>query len=66
MKATAKDLKDLGIIDDIIKEPEGGAQNDFEMVTKSMKKYIVKNVKKLQELSIDELLQNRYEKFRNM
>lgn len=66
MKATAKDLKDLGIIDDIIKEPEGGAQNDFEMVTKSMKKYIVKNVKKLQELSVDELLQNRYEKFRNM
>ncbi len=66
MKATAKDLKDLGIIDDIIKEPEGGAQNDFEMVTKSMKKYIVKNIKKLQELSVDELLQNRYEKFRNM
>ena len=66
MKATAKDLKDLGIIDDIIKEPEGGAQNDFEMVTKSIKKYIVKNVKKLQELSVDELLQNRYEKFRNM
>ena len=66
MKTTAKDLKDLGIIDDIIKEPEGGAQNDFEMVTKSMKKYIVKNIKKLQELSVDELLQNRYEKFRNM
>ena len=47
MKATAKDLKDLGIIDKIIKEPEGGVQNDFEKVADSIKKYLIKNIKEL-------------------
>ncbi len=66
MKATAKDLKDLGIIDKIIKEPEGGAQNDFEKVAKDIKKYILKSIKELEKLSEKELLENRYKKFRNM
>ena len=66
MKATAKDLKNLEIIDKIIKEPEGGAQNDFEKVAKDIKKYILKSIKELEELSEKELLENRYEKFRNM
>ena len=38
MKLTAKDLKDLGIIDEIIKEPKEGLQNDFEKVTKQLQK----------------------------
>ena len=66
MKATAKDLKSLGIIDKIIKEPEGGAQNDFEKVAKDIKKYILKSIKELDELSEKELIENRYKKFRNM
>ena len=66
MKATAKDLKSLGIIDKIIKEPEGGAQNDFEKVAKDIKKYILKSIKELEKISEKELLENRYKKFRNM
>lgn len=66
MKATAKDLKDLGIIDKIIKEPEGGAENDFETVTSDLKKYIVKELKTLKSLTNKELLEERYKKFRNM
>ena len=66
MKATANDLKDLGIIDKIIKEPEGGAQNDFEKVAKDIKKYILKSIKELEELPEKELIENRYKKFRNM
>ncbi len=66
MKMTAKDLKELGIIDNIIKEPEGGAQNDFAKVTKDIKKYIETNLKELSKLSVDALLENRYMKFRNM
>ena len=66
MKATSKDLKDLGIIDKIIKEPEGGVQNDFEKVADSIKKYLIKNIKELEEIPEKELIKNRYEKFRSM
>ena len=66
MKATANDLKNLGIIDKIIKEPEGGAQNDFKKVAKDIKKYILKSIKELEKLPEKELIENRYKKFRNM
>lgn len=66
MKLTANDLKKLGIIDKIIKEPENGAQNDFETVINDIKKYLVQNIKKLEELTEKELIEQRYEKFRNM
>ena len=65
MKLTAKDLKELNIIDDIIKEPEGGAQEDFEKVAKDVKKYLLKNIKKLNGIKKEELLKKRYEKIRN-
>ena len=66
MKLTANDLKKLGVIDKIIKEPENGAQNDFEAIVNDIKKYLVQNIKKLEELTEKELLNQRYEKFRNM
>ncbi len=66
MKLTANDLKKLGIIDKIIKEPENGAQNDFDTIVNDIKKYLVQNIKKLEELTEKELLNQRYEKFRNM
>ena len=64
MKMTAQDLKNLNVIDEIIKEPEGGAQNDFETVVIKLKKYIIEEINKLKELSKEELLEKRYEKFR--
>ena len=66
MKATAEDLKKFNIIDEIIKEPKDGVQNDFEKVIKSLKKYIIKNIKELEKLSKKELVEKRYQKFRNM
>lgn len=66
MKITAQDLKDLEIIDTIIKEPIGGASKDCEKVAKSIKKEIVKNLKELTKLDTNELLENRYNKFRKM
>ena len=65
MKITAKDLKNLKIIDDIIKEPEGGAQEDFEKVIKNIQKYLEKNIKELKSMKVEELLEKRYEKIRN-
>lgn len=66
MKLTAGDLKKLGVIDEIIKEPEGGAQEDIKFVTEELKKYILKNISKLQKLSTEELLEQRYQKFRKI
>ena len=64
MKITAQDLKELGLIDDIIKEPKGGVQEDIEKVIKDLKIYIIKNIKQLQKLTKDELIKERYQKFR--
>lgn len=63
MKITANDLKKLKIIDQIISEPETGVQDDFDNIAKGLKKYLIKNIKKLQQLSEEELLRQRYEKF---
>ena len=66
MKITAEDLKKLKIIDKIIKEPNGGAQKDFGTVSENLKEYIISSIKELKELSKQELVQKRYEKFRKM
>ena len=66
MKMTAGDLKKFKVIDKIIDEPIGGAQHDVQMVAESLKKVIVSTTKKLKKLPVDELVQARYEKFRNM
>ena len=65
MKMTAKDLKEFKIIDDIIKEPEGGAQEDFEKLSNDVKKYLEKNIKRLKKLETAQLLEERYDKIRN-
>ena len=66
IKITANDLKKLGIIDKIIEEPEEGIKNNFEYVTQNIKKYLINTIKKLKKLSEEELLEQRYNKFRTM
>lgn len=66
MKMTAKDLKKLKVIDKMIEEPEGGAQKDVESVAENLKKVILAETKKLSKKSKEELVQERYQKFRNM
>lgn len=66
MKITAEDLKKLGIIDKILKEPDGGAHNDSEKMSECIKDTIIKEIKKLSECSKNELIENRYKKFRNI
>ena len=65
MKITAKDLKKLGIIDDIIKEKDGKKEN-LEFVSTEMKEYITKTLNKLNKLDIEDLLNLRYEKYRKI
>ena len=66
MKITAKELKKLGIIDKVVKEPEGGAQEDFENVCQNIKNVILKNIKELSKMSKEELVSQRYEKYRKI
>lgn len=66
MKITAKDLKELNVIDKIINEPEGGVQEDFKKVANDLKKYIKKSIEELSNYTEEELLENRYMKFRKM
>ena len=66
MKLTAKDLYDLKIIDKIIKEPKIDEKESFIEVSKSLKKEIKSIIKKLKTMTEDELVQDRYKKFRNM
>ncbi len=66
LKLTAKDLLGLGIIDGEIAEPLGGAHRDPEKAAHDIKKCIKKALKELKGVSLDKLLEKRYEKFRNM
>ena len=66
LKLTAKDLLELGIIDEVIKEPLGGAHRDPEHTAENIKEAIGRNLKELSQLSEEALLKKRYEKFRKM
>lgn len=66
LKLTANDLLELGIIDDVIKEPLGGAHRDPEMTANNIKKKIIKYLDELGRLSKKELIDARYEKFRKI
>ena len=66
LKLTASDLFELGVIDGIIKEPSGGAHRDPEETANTVKKTVLKTLKELQELPIEELLERRYEKLRRI
>lgn len=66
MKLTAYDLREKGIVDEIIKEPFGGAQNNFSEVIKLLDESIYKRIKELRKVSKSSLLSNRYKKYRNI
>ncbi len=66
MKLTARDLKDKQIVDALIKEPLGGAQNDLEMVLDQLRSYIRTSLPQLTKTKTPALLKKRYEKYRKI
>lgn len=66
LKLTAQDLRTLGIIDDIIPEPLGGAHRDYQETAKKVKSFIINAWNELKEIDREEMLQKRYEKFRKI
>jgi acetyl-CoA carboxylase carboxyl transferase subunit alpha len=66
LKMTSSDLLQFGIIDEIIPEPLGGAHQDFKLATQYIKTAILKNLAELTNLSPDELVKQRVEKFQSI
>lgn len=66
LKLTAKDLLQLGVIDGIVKEPLGGAHFDPAFTAQEIKKTILKTLPDLMDKSDEQLVEERYEKYRGM
>jgi len=66
LKMTSKDLSRLGVIDDVIEEPLGGAHRDHHQMAARLKLYLLKCLRELVGLPVEKLVDNRYEKFRRM
>jgi len=66
LKLTAQDALELGIIDRIIPEPDEGAHTDHATAARLLEKALIEALNELGQMSPDELLAHRYEKFRRM
>ena len=63
---TSKDLTALGVIDHVIPEPLGGAHRDHHLTASRLKSYLRNTLRQLMGRPIDQLLEDRYQKFRRM
>lgn len=66
MKLTADDLYKLKVINKVIKEPTGDDEESFAKIVNNLKKEINISINEMDKLSTEDIVQNRYEKFRNM
>jgi len=66
LRLTAHELQGLGIVDEIVPEPPGGAHHDPEAMAATLKKVIKRSLRELRGIPIDRLLELRYEKYRRI
>jgi acetyl-CoA carboxylase carboxyl transferase subunit alpha len=66
LKMTSKHLLEMRVVDDVIEEPLGGAHRDHHQMAARMKMYLLKCLRELVGTPVDQLLEKRYEKFRQM
>ena len=66
LRLTSFDLLGMGIVDEAIEEPLGGAHHDPGMVAERLRSSILRFFKHTDSFSVDELLQRRYERFRRI
>jgi len=66
MKITAPDLKELGVIDEIIPEIKGGAHKDVKSQAEEIEKVLKNSLQQLLRLTEDELINDRYDRFRTI
>ena len=66
LRITAKDNVEMGFCDEVIPEPPGGAQHDYDAAADALAKSLEKHLSELEKLPLQQLLDARYKKFRNM
>lgn len=66
LRFTSGDLRRLGVVDDVIEEPLGGAHRDHHRMSALIKGYLKKNLAILSDMSSEELLKHRYDRFRKI
>lgn len=66
MRVKAQEVHKLGIVDEVVPEPLGGAHHNYQQTASNLKEAIQKNLADLKQLSINELLEKRYQKFRTI
>jgi acetyl-CoA carboxylase carboxyl transferase subunit alpha len=66
LKITSKDLLELGFIDEIVKEPLGGAHRDYDEAAKYLEEALRRNLDEIKKIDINLLVEMRYKKFRGM
>lgn len=66
LRFTSRDLQEFGVIDTVIQEPLGGAHRDHHQTASRIKMFLLRSLRELQRLSSDDLLAQRYEKFRRI
>jgi len=64
LKITARDLLELGLVDEIIPEPVGGAHTNLDATAENLKTHLLKHLNELSALPVADRLKKRYEKFR--
>ncbi len=66
LRFTSQDLLALGVVDEVIDEPLGGAHRDHHQISARLRLFLLKTLREITKLPADELLETRYEKFRRM
>ena len=66
LKLTAQNLLKLGVVDEILPEPEGGAHRDYDSAAANLGGALRHNLERISQIPIPELLEKRYQKFRRL
>jgi acetyl-CoA carboxylase carboxyl transferase subunit alpha len=66
LKLTAQDLLKLGVVDEVVPEPEGGAHHDYDVAARNLSSALQRNIERVCAIEVEELLKKRYKKFRGL
>jgi acetyl-CoA carboxylase carboxyl transferase subunit alpha len=62
MGITSDRIRELGLLDEVVREPLGGGHRNFKLITHSLKETLLRHLAELKKLSIDEVLERRYQR----
>ena len=66
LKLTARDMRELKLVDDVVPEPLGGAHQDQAAAIANLRTAIIRHLDELVKIPMEQLLEERYQKFRRM